>query len=320
MGLDAKDKKLLQVLDLEPKITTLALAKTLRVSQQVADYRLKRLMQDKVITQISALVHLPALGFEQYRLFFRFGAISAEEKKKVIKFLASDPAVFWAARVGGAYDLHVALAVKDYREFDGFLDTLNLKFPRALVDHDALYVVKHLYFSHKFLSESKERKKAEIDCVAEKCKVDEIDLKILHCLKKDARVSSVALGKECDVSYKTVLQRIKKLEEKGVIPGYRLFVTLDDFKPYLLLMRYKNYSHSTEKELLQFIFAEEHFTQAVRQFGSWDLLLHTRAKSLEELQDVIIHLREKYSLVENIEIMPVFEDIAIDLMPCSKWV
>ncbi len=317
MALDAKDKKLLQILDLDPKITTSALAKALRVSQQVADYRLKQLMEKKIITQISALVHLPALGFEQYRVFFRFGAVSGEEKKKLVNVLAKSKSVLWAARIGGVYDLHIALAVRDYKEFDLFLDHVNASFPGALVDHDALYAVKHLYFSHKFLG-GKGREKVEIDCAFERSKVDTLDFEILQRLKVNARMSSVALGRECSVSYKTILQRIKRLEEKGIIAGYRMFVTLGDFKPYLLLMKYRNYTKEKETKLLQFVAAEEHFTQAVRQFGSWDLLLHARTKSLEDLQEVIIQLREKFNLVETVEVMPIFEDVAIDLLPRNK--
>ncbi|MEM2463712.1 MAG: Lrp/AsnC family transcriptional regulator [Candidatus Bathyarchaeia archaeon] len=54
--------------------------------------------------------------------------------------------------------------------------------------------------------------------------LDDVDLKILRALTLDARASSRQLAKQCGVSTNTVLSRIKKLEENGVIKGYTALV------------------------------------------------------------------------------------------------
>ncbi|GAB6135989.1 Lrp/AsnC family transcriptional regulator [Thermococcus prieurii] len=50
--------------------------------------------------------------------------------------------------------------------------------------------------------------------------VDELDLKIISLLQRNARLSFREIARELDVAVGTVYNRIKKLEEEGVIRGY----------------------------------------------------------------------------------------------------
>lgn len=50
--------------------------------------------------------------------------------------------------------------------------------------------------------------------------LDETDVKILKALTLNARLSSRQIAKQCGVSIGTVLSRIKRMEEEGIIKGY----------------------------------------------------------------------------------------------------
>jgi len=50
--------------------------------------------------------------------------------------------------------------------------------------------------------------------------LDETDVKILKTLSLDARLSSRQIAKQCNISIGTVLSRVRKLEDEGVIRGY----------------------------------------------------------------------------------------------------
>jgi len=52
--------------------------------------------------------------------------------------------------------------------------------------------------------------------------VDEIDAKILKTLTANARLSSRQISKQCNMSVGTVLSRIKKMEQEGIIRGYSI--------------------------------------------------------------------------------------------------
>jgi Lrp/AsnC family transcriptional regulator, leucine-responsive regulatory protein len=50
--------------------------------------------------------------------------------------------------------------------------------------------------------------------------LDDIDLRILHLLQEDARTSNAAIARDVGLVPSAVYQRIRKLENEGVIQGY----------------------------------------------------------------------------------------------------
>ncbi|HZD04659.1 MAG TPA: Lrp/AsnC family transcriptional regulator, partial [Longimicrobiales bacterium] len=49
---------------------------------------------------------------------------------------------------------------------------------------------------------------------------DDIDLAILSLLQENARIANAEIARRVDLAPSAVFQRIRKLEEKGVIRGY----------------------------------------------------------------------------------------------------
>ena len=50
--------------------------------------------------------------------------------------------------------------------------------------------------------------------------MDQLDYKILECLKQNARQKASAIGNQINLSVSAVIERIHKLEAAGVITGY----------------------------------------------------------------------------------------------------
>ena len=60
--------------------------------------------------------------------------------------------------------------------------------------------------------------------MATRYQVDEIDQKILAYLVKNARMAFLEIARECGVSGAAIHQRVKKMEEAGIIDGSRMIV------------------------------------------------------------------------------------------------
>jgi len=54
--------------------------------------------------------------------------------------------------------------------------------------------------------------------------MDDTDLKILHCLKKNSRCNASAIGSQINMSISAVIERIKKLESAGIIKQYTILL------------------------------------------------------------------------------------------------
>lgn len=321
MKLDLKDTKILQELDINPRIRVSKLAKKVRLSQQVVDYRIRKLQENEVITHFGTIINLSKMGYKQYRTLFQFNNITEEVKHKLINYLTGHNKVYWAAIIGSKWDLFVVVFVENYEEFENFLDKLFNKFPNVLKDYEALNVLYHEFYNHKFLQLDKTPFTIKMDLASNKLiNLDKIDLCILSQIKANSRLSSLEIAKKCDVSYKTIQNRIKNLERDNIISGYRVFLRSEkyNYKAYLLLISFYSYGRDVEKKMLNYARNNEFITQATKLFGRWSLLFHIRIKNERELQNLIIEIRNKYSIIGDYEIIPIFEDISIDHFPMSK--
>ena len=321
MGLDVKDKKILQELDANPRIPLSRLAKKVRLSQQVVDYRVKRLEEQGIIQHFGTIFNLSKIRYEQYRVFLQLGNVDDAEKKKIIGYLQRHEQVYWAALIGSKWDLFVVVFVRNYEALEEFLDGMFQKFPKALRDYEALYVLYHEFYPHKFLGMRDSFKPLKVNsAVAGKyLALDKTDLQILHVLKIHCRASSLEIAKTCKVSYKTVQNRIKKLEAEDMIIGYRMFLRSEAFhyKAYLLVFSFTSYGKKIEENFLRYVQQKQEITQALKLFGRYSFMLHFRVRNEKELHHVIVDLRNRFPALGDYEIIPIFEDIAIDHFPMS---
>lgn len=320
MGIDNTDFKILEQLDLNPKLLTTHLAKKLRLSQQVVDYRIKKLQEQNVIASFNTIINLSKLGYEQYRLFFTLANIEEETKQKIIDYLRSHKQVFWSAIIGGKWDVFTVVFVKNYDELEQFLDDLFNKFPKALKDYEALYSINHEFHKHKFLHKNVPEEIIKLNLAGEeKLQPDELDLNILNIIKSNCRLSSLEIGRTCGVTYKTIQNRTKLLEQNKLIAGYRLYLNSQAFgyKPYFLLISFQSYGRDVEKKLFSYARNHKSITQSTKLFGRWSLLFHLRVKDEKELQNIIIEMRNTYPIIGDYEIIPIFEDIALNQFPAE---
>ena len=55
--------------------------------------------------------------------------------------------------------------------------------------------------------------------------IDTLNSKILKCLQQNARLSNAEIGRQVGISSPAVSERIKKMEDMGIIEGYKAIVS-----------------------------------------------------------------------------------------------
>ena len=71
MILDGIDSRILFALDIDTDINHKEFAKELGISRQSLEYRIKKLLENKVIKKFYALVDFFALGYWQYKVYIK---------------------------------------------------------------------------------------------------------------------------------------------------------------------------------------------------------------------------------------------------------
>jgi Lrp/AsnC family leucine-responsive transcriptional regulator len=120
--------------------------------------------------------------------------------------------------------------------------------------------------------------------------IDDIDRKILNELQLDARISYAELGRRVGLTTPAVIERVRKLEDSGIVTGYR--VEIDPSKVALPITAFfrmsisgVDYSHIIEV-------AEEsnEVLECHRGTGGDSFIMKVAVSSVEHLQEVIDRL------------------------------
>jgi Lrp/AsnC family transcriptional regulator, leucine-responsive regulatory protein len=120
--------------------------------------------------------------------------------------------------------------------------------------------------------------------------LDEIDRKILKELQRDARVSYAELGRRVGLTTPAVIERVRKLEDSGVITGYRAEVdTAKIGLPITAFVRMSitgvDYSH-----IIEVAEQSNEVLECHRGTGGDSFIMKVAVSSVEHLQELIDRL------------------------------
>lgn len=121
--------------------------------------------------------------------------------------------------------------------------------------------------------------------------LNDLDVKILRLLRADAKIVLKEIAEKLGSKPTTIHNRLKKLEEKGVILKHTIDLNLDfigfNLSSFVMLKFDKN-ATSLNLEELACIIGEIKRVQEVHLIsGDFDMILKVRAKNVEDLGDFV---------------------------------
>ncbi len=127
--------------------------------------------------------------------------------------------------------------------------------------------------------------------MAVKADLDAIDWKILRELQDDGRITNVELSKRVGISAPPCLRRVKRLEEAGIIRGYRAMLNSPALGLEVVAFCMIGLNHQSEAELKAFADRTTGWPivrAAWMVSGESDFLLHCVASDLTSFQTFVI--------------------------------
>jgi len=121
--------------------------------------------------------------------------------------------------------------------------------------------------------------------------MDETDQQLLSLLRQDARLTVAALAAKLKVSRGTISNRIRRMEDNGVIVGYTVRLRPDvQHNQISAWMRIAVEGNQT-RTVIANLLGEPGVATLHDTNGRWDLLAELRAQSLQELGKVLERIR-----------------------------
>lgn len=121
--------------------------------------------------------------------------------------------------------------------------------------------------------------------------MDAIDYQILSCLKENARENATNIGTKINLSTSAVIERIKKLENSGLIQQYTTIINQNVVGRELMAFITVRLEHPKHYEnFVEVINANSSIAECYYIAGDFDFILKvitTTGKSLEEILNYI---------------------------------
>jgi len=115
---------------------------------------------------------------------------------------------------------------------------------------------------------------------------DDVDLEILRVLQADGRVSWADLAREVSMSPSAVTERVRRLEERGVITGYTAVVDPERLGLGIVALVRLRYPTGNYKPFHDFLAVTPRVLEAHHVTGEDCFVLTVVAGSMRELEDL----------------------------------
>jgi len=313
--LDLIDKKILYRLDINARQSNSEIAKTIRLNKDSVGYRIKRLETQGIIRAYRAVIDSSRLGYMFYRVFFNFIDMQPKKLEELIDFLKNEKNVWWIAKLDGKWGLAFAIWVKSNKEFNEFYYKLELNFKPNIKESLVCQMMSYKNLSRKYLSEKKEDYILTSVGEGGKQDIDSTDLKIMQFLAENARVPLINIAQELKLDSMTIYHRIKKLENKKIIQGYKVDLDFTRLGREFYSVKINLSKISQIKEIKNYILMLPEVTATTEAIGSYDIEFDLEVENSERYFRIINDLTARFDFIREIIYFRVLENYKILYMP-----
>ena len=139
--------------------------------------------------------------------------------------------------------------------------------------------------------------------------LDEVNLRILDILSRDASRPFVDIAKELEISDATVHIRVRRLRAAGILRKFTISTDNALLGYDHLAFIGINISRGTSEEVIVALSPLEEVLELHELYGEFDLLLKVRARSLEQMRDIVVNKLGKIPQITEAQLMTVLKTI-----------
>jgi len=142
--------------------------------------------------------------------------------------------------------------------------------------------------------------------------LDRIDLKILQALQEDAQIKNRVLADQVALSPSACLRRIRDLEERGLITGYRANVSIDRIRSVTIVLAQVSFERHSVGRFVEFdawAARTPEIVESLRISGNFDYMLRVVVSDLHDWKRIMREMTDGDFGVEKIVSNFMMEDM-----------
>ena len=319
--IDQLDKKIIAELDMNARMPLSKLAKAVRRSREVVNYRIKNLTSKGIISGTQTFFNPAKLGYSLYRVLIRLDTLDKNILNNFQEYFIKAQNVMWFAQLGGKWDYIIEFFAKNANEFNQLLNSSISKFQDYIKLYETSIILDIYCYKRKYIYDNKKDFSFSILGKIDNINLDKTDLKIIRKLKSDAQLSNTEIAKQLNLSRNTIKYRIEKLKQLNIISGYKLFFHPQSlgYNSYKLFFSMQKLSSQKDREFFEFANQHLNIIFALRKLSKWNYEFEIEVDDLDKLQNIIIDIRMRFKeFILDYDLFPILHDYRIDLFPLKE--
>lgn len=144
--LDWKDKKILEQLNINARMSLTEIARRTGIPKDSVLYRIRRMEREEVF-RYAAIINPLKLGLPIFNaIYLQLVNFNDQEEKKIIGYIRPHPHIVYSAKVVGKYDFVIGIVAKNMLQFDKIFSEFKSRFNKILKDFDVFSIIEE----HKY--------------------------------------------------------------------------------------------------------------------------------------------------------------------------
>ncbi len=294
--LDDKDKLILYLLDRNARMPTSKISRIVKLSKPAVEHRIEKLILEGVISKFQLVINPVLFGYEHFKVYMQLQNTDINIENEILDYLKSLPTSFWIVSARGRWDILFSVHSKDVREFGDMLRVFMDKFSEYILTRTVNILERALVFNRSYFFPEGKRFALVYGGSFKPAELDDLDIKILNSLRLNSREKLINISKKICVSPETVRVRIKKMEEKKLIQGYKIGINLDKigYESYLIAFKFRILDSKIWDDISSFANSNSNILYLSKTIGTHDLDIELEVKDSRELGNFINSFRNRF--------------------------
>ena len=307
------DLNLLYLRGENARMSLLELAQHLKTTPQRLKYSISVLEKEHILTNPYCLFDYSYFGLILFRVYFKGGYISEQDKVHIIEELKQNPYVVAVYELTGEYDLVVEFASPNPSKFNKEVKKIATLIP-ALNDYKVILNLVTYVYPRQYLAKNTELYSLNMERIIggdrEREEFNPHELQVIKSILSHPTLRYTDLAERTELNVKTAKSILRNLTKRNIIKGFKYVIDTNKLgiSTYRLFLKIHNISLEREAQLMEYMLQNHEIVQLHKTVGDWDLEIDLQALDKNRIRSILMQIREEFKdLVERFNLIEFYQ-------------
>lgn len=297
MNLDSIDYKILYELFLNSRQSSNAISKKTAINHSVVKYRITKLEKTGIIKNYCIAPDFQKIGYHLYLFYINLQYASPGKEIEIISYLQKRKNTWRIESSQGKYNIILTIVVQNSEElfvfYKDMLDAYSSYFKKISLSQS--YELPEPKPMQQKKTLAKQPKKSTPPTEMKDYEKKTLYKKILSLLNRNARIPTIEIAQQLDISVPTAITYIKSLREEGFIKKYSVILDEEKIGLKRFLIRFTFADYKKIDPIVQYLSTNSYIEEIYKVIGEYHLEVILHTNTLEHFHAIMQDIRNRYS-------------------------